>query len=160
MIRTLARFLAAGAGLALLAGCAMDTALDTTLGFGSETPKMGAFIVGDEPYAVRAAAEVMGKGGNAVDAVTAMYFALSVTYPVAAGRGGGVICLVHDPKSGRTEEFDFLARDASGGGAYAVPGNVRGFALLETAYGALPWQRVVSPAEGYAATGFTVSKAL
>jgi gamma-glutamyltranspeptidase / glutathione hydrolase len=154
------RFLAAAACV-LLCGCSWDVGkVDTSLGFGPETPRMSAFVVGDEPYAVRAAATVMGKGGNAVDAVSAMYFALSVTYPAAAGLGGGGICLVHDPKSGRNEEFDFLARDASGGGAYAVPGNVRGFALMQTAYGALPWSRVIAPSEGYAATGFVVSKAL
>ena len=66
-----------------------------------------------------------------------MYFALSVTYPVAAGLGGGGICLVHDPASGRNEEFDFLARNSASGGAFAVPGNVRGFAAMQSAFGVL-----------------------
>jgi len=148
------RFLSAAVGLFMLSGCAMD------LGFGSSEPRASASVVGDEPYAVKGAVSVFSQGGNAADAATAMYFALAVTYPVAAGLGGGGICIVHDPASGTNEEFDFLARNPAGGGPYAVPGNVRGFALMHTAYGALPWQRVISPAEGYAAAGFPISRAL
>lgn len=122
--------------------------------------RSGSLVVGDEPLAVRAGASVLSQGGSAVDAVTATYFALAVTYPVAAGLGGGGICIVHDSATGRTEEFDFLARDASGGGPFAVPGNVRGFALMQNDYGALPWQRDISPGEGYAAAGFPISRAL
>jgi gamma-glutamyltranspeptidase/glutathione hydrolase len=121
---------------------------------------MAAIVVGDEPYAVSAAAAIMTSGGDAADAATAMYFALSVTYPVAAGLGGGGICLVHDPASSRNEEFDFLARDSTGGGAFAIPGNVRGFAAMHAAYGVLPWQRVISSSESYAAAGFPISRAL
>jgi gamma-glutamyltranspeptidase / glutathione hydrolase len=119
-----------------------------------------ALVVGDEPFAVKAAASVLNEGGSAADAATAMYFALAVTYPVSAGIGGGGICIVHDAKSGRSEEFDFLARDTGVAGPYAVPGAVRGFAMLQSIYGALPWQRDVSPGEGLAATGFPISHAL
>ena len=122
--------------------------------------RSASLVVGDEPFAVRTGASILAQGGSAVDAVTATYFALSVTYPVAAGLGGGGICIVHDPASGRNEEFDFLAREPGGGGTYAVPGNVRGFAVMQSRYGALPWQRDVSPGEGYAATGFPISRAL
>ncbi len=152
-----ARALAGIAGILLLAGCSVD--LGKTVGL-SNSAKPEALVVGDEPYAVKVGAATLAQGGDAVDAVTAMYFTLSVTYPVAAGLGGGGICIVHDPAKSQTEEFDFLARDSAGGGAYAVPGNVRGFALMQAAYGALPWQKVVSPAEGYARTGFPISRAL
>ena len=117
-------------------------------------------MVGDEPFAVRAGASVLAQGGSAVDAVTATYFALAVTFPAAAGLGGGGICIVHDAVTGQNREFDFLARDASGGGSFAVPGNVRGFAMMQNAYGALPWQRDISPGEGYAAAGFPISRSL
>jgi len=141
----------------LLAGCSLD--IGGTLGL-ENSAKPAAMVVGDEPYAVKVGAATLAQGGSAADAAAAMYFALSVTYPVAAGLGGGGICIVHDPVRNQSEEIDFLARDAAGGGAYAVPGNVRGFALLQSEYGALPWQKVVSPAEGYARTGFPVSRAL
>jgi len=150
------RFLACLASL-LLTACSVD--LGAGLGGGSGT-RATSLVVGDEPFAVRSGAAILAQGGSAVDAVTATYFALAVTYPVAAGLGGGGICIVHDAATGRNEEFDFLARDASGGGAYGVAGNVRGFALMQSVYGIVPWQRVVAPGEGYAAAGFPISHAL
>jgi len=152
------RALAGLAGMLLLAGCSVD--IGSSVGLGGSSATHGALVVGDEPFAVQAGAAILAQGGNAVDAATAMYFALSVTYPMAAGLGGGGICIVHDPVKNQTQEFDFLARDAAGGGAFAVPGNVRGFALMQMAYGAVPWQKVVSPAEVYARAGVPISKAL
>jgi gamma-glutamyltranspeptidase/glutathione hydrolase len=147
--------------LASLLLCACSVNLGGSLGLGGGSgARTGSLIVGDEPIAVRAGATILAQGGSAVDAVTSTYFALAVTYPVAAGLGGGGMCIVHDGATGRSEEFDFLPRDASGGGAYAVPGNVRGFAMMQNTYGSLPWQRDVAPGEGYAAAGFPISTAL
>jgi gamma-glutamyltranspeptidase/glutathione hydrolase len=160
------RILAGIAGLLLLSSCSVDLGLGDRLGLGdlglggTNGESNVGLVVGDEPFAVKAGAAILAQGGDAVDAATAMYFALAVTYPVAGGLGGGGICIVHDPATNRNEEFDFLARDAAGGGAYGVPGNVRGFALMQTAYGVLPWQRVISPGEGYASAGFPISRAL
>ena len=151
------RILAGAAGIFLLAGCSVN--LSGTLGMGGPS-KAASLVVGDEPYAVKVGAATLAQGGDAVDAATAMYFALAVSYPVAAGLGGGGICIVHDPLHNRSEEFDFLTRDAAGGAAYAVPGNVRGFALMQGTYGNLPWQKIVAPAEGYARAGFPISRAL
>jgi gamma-glutamyltranspeptidase/glutathione hydrolase len=146
----------------LLSGCSTD--LGGSLGLGGGSNASGApataLVVGDEPYAVQAGALILREGGSAADAATAMYFALAVTYPVAAGLGGGGICIVRDAARNQSEEFDFLARDTAAGGAYAIPGNVRGFAELQASYGLLPWQRVVAPGEGYAAAGFPISHAL
>jgi gamma-glutamyltranspeptidase/glutathione hydrolase len=124
----------------------------------SEAKRSGA-AVADEPLAARAGAAALASGGSAVDAVTTIFFTMTATYPVAAGLGGGGLCLVRDP-SGQVTEFDFLARAPSRQGAYAVPGAVKGFADMQRQYGALPWQRVVAPGEAYAATGFPVSQAL
>ncbi|HJW40200.1 MAG TPA: gamma-glutamyltransferase [Rhizomicrobium sp.] len=173
------RILACASGLLLLSACGVDLGSDVTVGgdkgvsvdsiapsddnlfsVGGDTVSTRALAVGDEPYAVKVGATILSQGGSAADAATAMYFALAVTYPVAAGLGGGGICIVRDARTNRAEEFDFLARDSGGGGAYAVPGNVRGFALMQSVYGALPWQRDVAPGEGYAAAGFPISYAL
>jgi gamma-glutamyltranspeptidase/glutathione hydrolase len=115
--------------------------------------------VADEPLAAKAGAAVLAAHGNAADAVATMFFTLTATYPVAAGLGGGGICLMRDT-SGQVTEFDFLTKAPRAGGAYALPGAVAGFATLQKLYGALPWQRVVAPGEAYAATGFPVSQAL
>ena len=88
--------------------------------------KTTGLAVSDEPFAAQTGAAILAEGGSAADAVAAMFFTLSVTYPVAAGLGGGGICLVRDA-DGRTREFDFLARAANSGGAFAVPGAVAGF---------------------------------
>lgn len=151
------RLVAGAAGLLLLAACASK--IENTLGLSGGAPTTG-LVVGDEPFAVRAGASVLAQGGSAADAAVATYFTLAATYPVAAGLGGGGICIVHDAAKGINAEFDFLARDPSAGGAYAVPGNVRGFAMLQNAFGVLPFQRDVSPGEELAAAGFPISAAL
>ena len=124
-----------------------------------EAAKTTGLAVSDEPFAAQTGAAILAQGGNAADAVTAMFFTLTATYPVAAGLGGGGICLVRDTR-GATREFDFLARAANSGGAFAVPGAVAGFHDLQKTYGMLPWQRDVTPGEAYAATGFPISHAL
>jgi gamma-glutamyltranspeptidase/glutathione hydrolase len=149
------------AGLAqalLLAGCSLLN--NAPVVGASSQPLSSSYVVGDEPYAVRAGAEVLSAGGSAADAAVATFFALSVTYPVGAGRGGGGLCLLRDAQNNRAEEFDFLARDPAQGGVYAVPGAVSGFAMMQSRYGKLPWARDVAAGEGLAATGFPVSRAL
>ncbi|MEO7054859.1 MAG: gamma-glutamyltransferase [Rhizomicrobium sp.] len=148
---------------ALLAGCSVGSTIDSTLGFGdgsnTTSSQSTGLAVGDEPFAVKTGTAILAQGGSAADAVTAMFFAMSATYPVGAGLGGGGICLISDPAKG-VQEFDFLPRAAKSGGAYAVPGAVRGFYDLQSAFGTLPWQRDVAGGEAYAATGFPISHAL
>ena len=98
-------------------------------------PGLSGAAVADEPGAALVARQVLEQGGNAADAATAIYFALSVTYPAAAGLGGGGICLVHDGSGKTVETVSFLASSPRGGGAVAVPGNVRGFAYIHSRYG-------------------------
>jgi gamma-glutamyltranspeptidase / glutathione hydrolase len=152
------RLMASAAGLLLtgLTGCSL-------FGLGEDTTAVAptsGYVVGDEPLAVETGASILAQGGSAADAATAMYFAMAATYPVAAGLGGGGLCVVRDPASSRTEAIDFLSRNSAGGGAFGVPGNVRGFSVLQQSYGRLPWQRDVAPGEGYASTGFAISQAL
>ncbi|HEY2071336.1 MAG TPA: gamma-glutamyltransferase [Rhizomicrobium sp.] len=149
--------LAGAASVIILTACSSD---DSSAPAAPAGVYGGGYVVGDEPFAVKTGASILVQGGSAADAVTAMFFSLSVTYPVAAGLGGGGMCVVHDKASGRNEVFNFLARDPASSGPFAVPGTVRGFAALQAAYGTLPWQRDVSPGEGYAATGFPISSAL
>ena len=125
----------------------------------SVAAKTTGLAVSDEPFAAQAGSAILAQGGSATDAVAAMFFTLSVTYPVAAGLGGGGICLVRDAR-GRSVEFEFLARAANSGGPSAVPGAVAGFYDMQKAFGTLPWQRDVAPAEAYAATGFPISHVL
>jgi len=169
------RFIALlAAPVLLLGGCQTLSSLGdhtaATFGLGDDVPQAytaseeseaqnAGIAVADEPLAARAGASALQSKGSAVDAVTAMFFTLTTTYPVTAGLGGGGICLVSEP-SGRVIEFDFLTKAPRRAGAYALPGAVKGFATIHKLYGALPWQRVVAPGEAYAATGFPISQAL
>src|SRR5688572_11333374 len=139
-------------------GLAEDVPRSYTSSEESEAARIGV-TVSDEPLASRAGAAVLTSQGNAVDAVSAMFFTLAATYPVAGGLGSGGICIVRQA-NGQVTEFDFLTRTPARSGAYAVPGAVRGFADMQRQFGALPWQRVVAPGEAYAATGFPISQAL
>ena len=96
--RVLGLLAAPVSALALLSGCAGGTYFG---GDGNDVSAVQSararhLIVGDEPFAVRTAAQVLAQGGSAADAAAAMFFARSVTYPVSAGLGGGGICIVRD----------------------------------------------------------------
>lgn len=121
---------------------------------------IGGFVLADEPTAALAARDVLESGGSAADAATALYFTLAVTHPAAAGLGGGGICLVHDAFEQKTESVEFLPRQASAGGPIAIPGNVRGFALLHARHGRQSWRSLLAAPERLAATGTPVSRAM
>ncbi|HER27254.1 MAG TPA: hypothetical protein ENI69_09115, partial [Rhodospirillales bacterium] len=121
-------------------------------------------VVADEPKAALAGREALIAGGNAFDAATATYFALSVTMPSTAGLGGGGVCVVHDAASNKSLALDFLSRPSAQIAnarlrPNAVPGNVRGFFALHSRYGRLPWAQLVGPAESMARFGTRVSRA-
>jgi gamma-glutamyltranspeptidase/glutathione hydrolase len=163
-----ARLLSLLAAPLLLAGCdtvggMMPSMSDIVGGSDARTESQAArttgLAVSDEPFAAQVGATILAQGGSAADAVTAMFFTLTATYPAAASLGGGGICIARD-NQGRAREFDFLPHAANAGGSQAVPGAVAGFYDLQKTYGALPWQRDVAPGEAYAATGFPISHVL
>jgi len=137
-----------------LTGVGRASAEDNTAG------AIGGFVVADEPQAALIARDVLEKGGTVVDAAVSLYFTLAVTQPQAASLGGGGICLVHDRSERKTESIEFLPRRASAGGPVAIPGNVRGFALMHARYGQASWSSLLAPAERLAATGTPVSRAM
>src|SRR5688572_31674216 len=59
--------------------------------------------------ASRVGADVMKKGGNAVDAAVAVGFALAVTWPSAGNLGGGGFMLIRKA-DGTTEAIDYRER--------------------------------------------------
>lgn len=127
-------------------------------------------------------ADILRKGGNAVDAAVATGLALTVTYPRAGNIGGGGF-LVLRLADGRVTTIDFremapgragrdmyldaqgnvvAGRSTVGYLASGVPGTVAGFALALEKYGSgkVTWADVVEPARRLAAEGFTVTPAL
>lgn len=121
-------------------------------------------------------AEIMAKGGNAVDAAVAMGFALGVCEPFTSGLGGGGLATIHTAE-GENFFIDFrevapaaatldLYVDASGenngntkegGLASGVPGEVAGLLYLLEHHGTMSREDVMEPAIRIANEGFTVS---
>ena len=136
-----------------------------------KTYEIGAVVEGflggvavDEPRAALVGREVLSAGGNAFDAATAIFFALSVTLPSTAGLAGGGVCAVHPAGDGKTEFLQFLPYPSNQSGGVsrrpsAVPGNPRGFFLLHSKYGRLSWSQLLVPAENLARFGYRTSRA-
>ncbi len=121
-------------------------------------------VVTDEPRATLIGREILASGGTAADAAVALSLTLSVTLPSSASLGGGGICVVHDFHTKKTKTLDFLAGipkniPSTAVVPTAVPGFVRGLAVLHVKNGRLKWEQLVSPAETLARFGNQVSRA-
>src|SRR5919197_4228853 len=64
-------------------------------------------VVAQEARAAKIGAEVLAKGGNAVDAAVATGFALAVTYPRAGNIGGGGYMVIPLPRANRQIAIDY-----------------------------------------------------
>ena len=130
-------------------------------------------VVSVEEQATRAGIEILGAGGNAVDAAVAVAFALAVTHPSAGNLGGGGFMLARPP-SGPSVALDFretapekltrpafdrmIKAGARGPAAAGVPGTVAGLLLAHERFGKLPRERVLAPAIALARDGSKLGK--
>lgn len=121
--------------------------------------RFAGFVIADEPQAAEVGRDILASGGNAADAATGVYFALAVTYPGAAGLGGGGSCLYGGLEGASALQIDFPAGKAKAGGKVAVPGNIKGFAWLNAHYGRTAWDQLLAPAVRLAGSGAVMSKA-
>ncbi|HKS42425.1 MAG TPA: gamma-glutamyltransferase, partial [Blastocatellia bacterium] len=134
-------------------------------------------VASTSPIASRVGAEIMQRGGNAIDAGVAVGLALAATWPSAGNLGGGGFMMIRRA-DGNTEIIDYRERaplaanrdmyldqqgnvikDASTVGykATGVPGTVAGLALALERHGKLKWADVIEPARKLAADGFDVT---
>src|SRR5882724_11987233 len=136
-------------------------------------------VATDEELGSKAGAEILKRGGNAVDAAVAVAFALAVVEPAAGNIGGGGFMLVR-LANGPTTFFDYrevapgkatrdmyinngkLDEEASviGYKSVAVPGTVAGLELALKTYGTMKLAAVMAPAIRLAENGFAVSEKL
>ncbi|MBO89070.1 MAG: gamma-glutamyltransferase [Rickettsiales bacterium] len=139
-----------------------------------------------QPEAAEAGALALKAGGNAVDAAIACAVTQGVVDPLMTGIGGVGSALVHDAKSGKTENINFLGAapasahedmwedaiegetadafgfilreriNALGHQAPMVPGNLKGYDILLNEYGTMNWSDVTRSAIAYADGGWIV----
>ncbi len=133
------------------------------------------------PWATRAAAGILARGGSAADATVAAQMVLNLVEPQSSGIGGGAFIVAIDPRDGRVRSYDgretapaqaqpgrFLQdgrpmdfREAvNSGRSVGVPGVLRALHLLHEAQGRLPWAELFEPAIRLAREGFPVSPRL
>ncbi|WP_145194148.1 gamma-glutamyltransferase [Planctomycetes bacterium Poly30] len=127
-------------------------------------------VVTISPDASEVGADILARGGNAVDATIATAFALAVTHPSAGNVGGGGFMLVH-PSDGSPPVFIDYREKAplsstvdmyvDGGSRKShrfvgVPGTVRGLSLAHEIYGTMEWAELVEPAVKLARDGFVI----
>ncbi len=121
-----------------------------------------------------AGAQILAKGGSAVDAAIAANAVLGVTEPMMNGIGGDLFAIYWDAKAKKLYGLNssgwapqaltvehLKARDltrmpSSGIDTVTVPGAVAGWNALHTRFGKLPWKQILQPAIHYASDGYPV----
>ncbi|MBF8724919.1 gamma-glutamyltransferase [Pseudomonas putida] len=136
----------------------------------------GGAVAAPDQYGAQVAADILKKGGNAVDAAVANAFTLAVTYPEAGNiGGGGFMTLFVDGKPYFLDYREVAPKAATrnmylddkgevienlslvGARAAGVPGTVMGLWEAHRKFGKLPWSELLTPAIGYAKNGFKVA---
>ena len=131
-------------------------------------------VVSQNQIATEVGYQILQQGGNAVDAATAIGFALAVTLPRAGNLGGGGFMLIYDsytkkvstidyrsaaPKKAKSEMF--LNKNGEviryGYIVTAIPGTVAGLIKAHQEHGNLSLQKVIEPSIDLASKGFRVT---
>ncbi len=126
--------------------------------------------------ASQAGADVLRRGGSAIDAAIAANAVLGVTEPMMNGIGGDLFLLYWDAKSGklyglnasgwapRQLSIEFLkqkgmaAMPHEGIHSVTVPGAVEGWSKAHQRFGRLPWKDLFASAIFYAEHGYSVTE--
>ena len=126
-----------------------------------------------QTLASQAGAQILARGGSAIDAAIAANAVLSVVEPMMNGPGGDLFALYWDSKTGKLtginasgwspknltlEYLDRHSTTLSGIHLVTVPGCVAGWEQLHKRFGRLPWKDLFRPAIYYAENGFPVTE--
>jgi gamma-glutamyltranspeptidase / glutathione hydrolase len=129
-----------------------------------------------QTLASQAGAQILARGGSAVDAAIAANAVLSVVEPMMDGPGGDLFALLWDAKTGslvginasgwapKGLSIDYLKKQGmtrmptDGIHTVTVPGCIAGWEKLHKRFGRLPWRDLFKPAIYYAENGFPVTE--
>jgi len=138
-------------------------------------------VVAANPIAAEAGADIIRKGGNAMDAAVTVQLVLNMVEPQSSGIGGGAFLLYWDNTAKKLFTFDgrekspaaatetrFIADGKAmdkmtavvGGKSVGVPGVVRMLEMAHGRFGKLKWDKTFAPAIRIADEGFAVSPRL
>jgi gamma-glutamyltranspeptidase / glutathione hydrolase len=143
-------------------------------------PAEHGMVVAQEKMGARIGADILRRGGNAVDAAVATGFAMAVTYPPAGNIGGGGFMVIHmrdhdedvaidyrEAAAAATTPQIFLGSDGRPDAAKSrdsalgigVPGTVAGLALALEKYGSgkFTLAELLQPAIKLALDGYVVT---
>ncbi|WFU72743.1 gamma-glutamyltransferase [Bradyrhizobium sp. CB2312] len=151
-------------------------ALDTVHAISAEH----GMVVAQENISARVGADILRRGGNAVDAAVATGFAMAVTYPRAGNIGGGGFMVIHSAERNEDVTIDYRetapaattpqiflgtdgkpdvtkSRDSALG--IGVPGTVAGLSLALEKYGSgkFTLAQLLEPAIALARDGFVIT---
>ncbi len=131
-----------------------------------------------QTLASQAAAQILARGGSAVDAAIAANAVLGLVEPMMNGMGGDVFAIYWDAKSGKLTGLNgsgpapkglspkFLAglgvtkMPTKGIHTVTVPGAVDGWWAMHQRFGKLSWKDLFQSAIAYAEEGFPVTEAI
>jgi gamma-glutamyltranspeptidase/glutathione hydrolase len=129
-----------------------------------------------QTLASQAGAQILARGGSAMDAAIAANATLGVVEPESCGIGGDLFAIYWEAKTGKLTAInssgwapkaltiEFLkgkgekAMPQEGIQAVTVPGCVEGWAKLHKRFGKLPWKDVFQPAIYHADHGYPVTE--
>jgi gamma-glutamyltranspeptidase/glutathione hydrolase len=137
-------------------------------------------VAADSELARAAGMEILGRGGNAVDAAIATALALSVVDQASSGLGGGGFMVIYLAKENRSYALDFretapaasrrelYTKDGkpaasfslTGALAVATPGEVAGLVEAHRRFGGMPLAALAAPAIKLASDGFPLDATL
>lgn len=172
---------------ALAVGLASATAQDArrtyvppALGTVHAIPAEHGMVVAQEKISAQVGADILRRGGNAVDAAVATGFAMAVTYPRAGNIGGGGFMVIYSAEHNEDIAIDYRetapaattaqiflgsdgkpdpAKSRDSGLGIGVPGTVAGLALALEKYGSgkFTLAQLLEPAIVLARDGFIVT---
>ena len=133
-------------------------------------------VATSQTLASQAGAQVLARGGSAMDAAIAANAVLAVVEPMSDGIGGDLFAIYREARTGRLsginasgwspknltlsriKEKGHTVMPSTGILSVTVPGCVDGWEKLHKRFGRLPWKEVLAPAIYYAENGFPVTE--